>query len=268
VKKLLFLFSALTIVLTSCANDDDNSSSEENYILPKIFSDGDIDFPNQQKRKITNTFSGNKLVSSVEENFKTLYTYEGNAIVKEELFLVFSDNSERKFSEVLRVYENGKLKSSIERMGFNAKKPNGQDAYRAEYTHVSDKLIALVTYSINLKTEVETKMDTVVMTFNGTNLIKYQSFVLNSATPIVTELYEYDTKNRPHKNVLGFNFLNVSYLGFGNSNNVIKKTVTNEHIKTPTTFLINFTYNDKGYPTRILSLGFGNKVEENHEYTY
>ncbi|MFH6944098.1 hypothetical protein [Flavobacterium sp. FlaQc-50] len=268
-KFFLLFFSALILTFTSCASDDAKSSPDENYILPKTIILKEIGSPVDQTLT-TNTFSGNKIVSSITGNFKILYSYEGNLITKEETFILDpnAEVKERKTREILHTYENGKLKTSILMRLFTAANPNGQYASKIVYTHTSDNLISYVEYSVTTGTPEEKIVDRGILTFKDGNLVKYEQYFMDSPTLTGTFQYEYDTSNNPFKNVLGYRSLKVKTSAAGN-NNVIRGSSTIENIVDQTIFRNTFTYNDKGYP--ILSIetkGYGTEIDSETRYTY
>jgi hypothetical protein len=132
-KKLLCLFGASALVLTSCSSDDNSNSSEDTSVLPKTISYTYPDFPGDNS-KSTITYSGNKIVSSVEEDSKTVFTYDGNVITKQEQFDVDAKGKETKDTEVLYTYENGKLKTRTIKENFTTQYPNGQYIDKTVYT--------------------------------------------------------------------------------------------------------------------------------------
>ena len=103
-KKILYLFSASLIVLTSCSNDDDsNNASTANLLKEATYIEGSYTSSSMI------TYDGNKIVQIVAGSDKTVYTYTGNLITKEEEF-AGGNNID---SKVEYSYENNKLKTSV-----------------------------------------------------------------------------------------------------------------------------------------------------------
>jgi len=96
-KKLLYLFSAIALTLTSCSSDDD-SNNASGTLLTKIietYDDGTVETTDFE-------YNGNKIVSvSSDLDFRdeTIYTYTGDLITKEEYF--FDDGEGYSFEEVI-----------------------------------------------------------------------------------------------------------------------------------------------------------------------
>ncbi len=74
-KKLLLLFSALSLVFSSCSSD--SSDSQNNSLVKKIISTS-----GNSTNTIQYTYNGNKLLSISYNNSQTIqYTYSGNLII-------------------------------------------------------------------------------------------------------------------------------------------------------------------------------------------
>lgn len=268
-KNILFVFSAFMLALTSCSNNDnnlseDNPSSENNSILPKTIS---YVYPNiylGTNSISTLNYDGNKIISSVKKDSKTTFIYEGNLITKQEQFDIDSNGKEIKDLEVLYTYESGKLKTRITREYFTTKYPNGEYIGKTVYTHVSNSLISYIDYTVNIDTQIETKISEGTFTYKDGNLIEDKN-VRGVSTS--TRTYEYDNKNNPLKNILGLDLLlketEIS------RNNILKIKRVDSDLPNSSVYLTNYIYNDKDFPTKQTSLaGDGKSVEYEIEYTY
>ena len=103
-KKILYLFTASLFALSSCSSDNDDLSPilpiEEILILPKTIS---YIYPSDffgTNSKSTITYSGNKILSIVDENSKTTYTYDGDLITKQEQFSINAQGKEVKAKSI------------------------------------------------------------------------------------------------------------------------------------------------------------------------
>jgi len=260
-KKLLLLCSVLTLLFTSCSNDD-NPSTENTSILPKTIS---YTYPSiylGTNSKSTLTYDGNKIVSSIAEGSKTIFTYNGNVIVKQEKFNVDAKGVETKDTEVFYTYENNKLKTRIMREEFSSQFPDGQFIDKIVYTYTSQNVISFVNYYVDPSTKKEVKSSEGNLTYKDGNLIKSEE-VSDSSTAKRT--YEYDIKNNPLKNILGFDLL-LNEIGVFGKNNIIKTIAGTSQL---TEYLTTYIYNDKDYPTKQTSFtGDGKTIEYEIEYTY
>ncbi|MBF4466787.1 hypothetical protein [Flavobacterium sp. LC2016-12] len=265
-KKLLLFFIALNLVLTSCSNDDNSpnggTSTEDTSILPKTIS---YIYPSVYlgtNSKSTLTYDGNKLLSSIKDGSKTIFTYNGNVIVKQEKFNIDTKGVETKDTEVLYTYQNNRLKTRIIREEFSTQFPDGQFIDKTVYTHTSQNLSSFTRYSVDPGTKKETKGSEGNLTYKDGNLVKIEQ-INDSST--ATRTYEYDTKNNPLKNILGFDLLLNEISEFG-KNNIVKTTAGTVDT---TSYLTTYIYNDKNYPTKHTSFaGDGKSIEYEIEYTY
>ncbi|WP_163410569.1 hypothetical protein [Flavobacterium ajazii] len=261
-KKIICFFSVLVLVLASCSSDD-NSSSEDNLILPKTISSTNPEFP-QDNKVSTITYDGNKIMSIASLGSKTVFTYDGNRIIKQEVFDVDLSGNQIKKTSISYTYENGKLKTRILRKGFENAYPEGQYIYKSVYTHISDTFISYIYYTVNANTNAERKSSEGNLTYKDGNLIKEQEIEDSS---IYTREYEYDTKKNPLKNILGFNLLlNETIFSI---NNISKTIRTETEYPNPVVYLKSYIYDDNGYPTKRTSFASdGESVEYTEEYSY
>jgi len=265
-KKLLLLCIALVAVLTSCANDDssENSFPEDSSILPKSIS---YIYPSLLlgvNSKSTETYNGNKILNSSEDGYKTLFTYDSDFITKQEVFRVDKQGNQTKIKEVAYTYENGKLKSRIYRAIISSGQSNSDYIQKTVYTQNTSNLISYLNYSIDAITKTETLINEGTLTYENGNLVKLQQ---KANSIITTSIYDYDTKQNPLKNILGYNLLLNEIYGFG-KNNIIKTTRTSSENNNPTVYLTSYIYNERDYPTKKTSLSGGGSVEYEIEYTY
>jgi hypothetical protein len=214
-KKLLFLFAASLLVFTSCSKDDKDSPDPVSpdpvlsVLLKKRIDIGDDGLSYASDY----LYDGNKITSITDTDGSVMkYTYDGDLIVKIE-----SIDKKGILDNVTEYnYINDKLSSS-------SRKVIGEDTYhKTKFVNNSDGTISYEKFIVDSKTEIESIEGTVgKLTFKDGNLIKDESS-RNSGSQTVNT-YEYDTKNNPFKNVLGFNLLDDE----SSVNNMIKQTQTN-----------------------------------------
>ena len=219
--KLLGLGLLLSITLFSCSKDGESSSSQASLILPKKVSEG-VD-------ETYYTYDGNKIVSeNYQVNYKSVYTYTGNLITKIESFYYAKLLSTYDFT-----YTNGKITSMLD-----TEPPYAP--IMTTYIHNTDGTIL---FSSSNKDEGK-------LTFKDGNLIEWYSKDVGS-----TKIYEYDTKNHPFRNILGFSALSGIMFTGSNKNNIIKMTAKTNGFADESGKTI-ITYNSDGYP--IESQGYWN----------
>lgn len=264
-KNILYALVILNLLLASCSNNDKVSTSQENLVLPKTITSTYPDFP-QEYSKSTLTYDGNKIVSSVDATTKTIFTYDGNVIIKQEIYNIGIQGIETLRTRVVYEYENGKLKSKIETSSFDSNYPDGYYIRKEVFTYRTDGIISYSQLDINAQTKVETKRGDRYLTYRLGNLIKLEEINVDPTIPNTVFIFEYDNKNNPLKNILGFDLLND---GIYSINNVLKTTIKGRLGVSESVFNSTCIYNANGYPTKFTSFrGDGKTPEYETEYTY
>ncbi|AXB56731.1 hypothetical protein [Flavobacterium fluviale] len=271
-KKILCLFGVLTLALASCSKDDDdnNSGNGTNAILVKTVTVTYPEYPSENSESGV-TYNGNKLVSVSGKDSRTDYTYEGNLIVKQ-IDYEIEDGKDSKSYEVSYRYTNGKLAESIYSENFTSQYPFGQYKGRSVYTYNPDGTVKRDSYSTDYNTGIETKSPYIALLtlVNGNITKSVVTYTTPSSHYVYTSEYEYDTKNTPLKNVLGYSLL----LGEdeSSSNNIVKRTkfsVYGSEVLEPYVNKTTYEYNANGYPTKKIEYREdGVTVEAITEYTY
>ncbi|SMO87445.1 hypothetical protein SAMN06265220_105102 [Flavobacterium nitrogenifigens] len=263
-KKQLWLFGVLALLLTACSSDEKSSSEEIDSTLPKNIS---YIYPSPElgtNSKTTASYNGNKIVSLLKDDSKTVFTYDGDVIVKQEEFDI-ENGKEIKNEEVSYSYENGKLKTRVFRERISAEYPDGYFIEKVVYTHNSNGTVSYINYTVDNVKKTESKDGEGTLTYKDGNLIKEEQ---KSGSSTATLVFEYDSKKNPLKNILGFNLLLNEIDGFG-TNNIVKTTRTTTEFPNPSVYLTTYIYNEASYPTRHTSFdGGGKNIEYEIEYAY
>ncbi|SCY99139.1 hypothetical protein SAMN02927916_4602 [Flavobacterium anhuiense] len=237
-KKLLCLFGALALVLTSCSSDDSSSSSDL-VLLKKTV----ITSPEGDKATVNFKYDGNKIVSVTDDTgfFNLYYTYTGDLITKIDYKLpngkseqvnTFTYTNDGKLSTFLRVEYEEEEGVAVLR------------GYKEVYTYNADGTISVKGYSGS---------DVSQTVASGTATIKFVngevSEIISSNSP--NHKYTYDNKNNPTKNILGMD--KIAFVD-GEANGVkfnILTDTSDGNLWTNSTF----TYNEQGYPTKEVDNG-------------
>lgn len=244
-KKLLYLFSASLLVLSSCSSDDDTTAT---VLLKKAsyVSNGEsftTDF----------TYSGNKLVSWVDSfGYKKTFTYTGDLITK----IVDTDDKGNVDYTTEFTYTNGKLTSEI------SLETGADYKYKTKYVHNTDGTISFEEFRVAVATGKEEKYgDIGKYTFKNGNLVKKEKSYYGTNS---SETYEYDAKNNPFKNVVGFNlFVNDEEGAY--VNNIVKRTYSNSTGTYTNTY--EYKYNAEGFPTEQKDF-YNGALDGTTTYTY
>jgi hypothetical protein len=237
-KKILFLFSALSIVLlSSCSSDDNNSDGgSSSTALPTKITLTTVDDGKSGTLDYTFTYDGNKLKQiALSDASKYVYTYTDNLITKVELF-----KSSVLTSTDVYEYLNGKLVSKITTGVANSNKYKLTFVYNANGTvNVNESAIVQ---------GQEIKYDTTTLyTFANGNIISTEYIDEDGDSEKITSTY--DNKKSPFANVTGLKLLldlaidtEISFDFYSVNNAVTSKTVytTGGEVET-----VNYTYTNK-----------------------
>lgn len=272
-KKLLCLFSASLLVLTSCSSNEDNSPTDNTVavILPKTIKSTYPSSPADNSIE-TLTYNGNKIVNVKYEGVRVDYVYDGDLIVKETTYEIQNGKDVKAFEENY-TYVDNKLTASTFLDFLN---PSGQPfKKRSVYIYNADGTVKKESYSTNTATNIETKdAEISVNTYANRNLVKQVRTSLGSSPGYDSSdifVYEYDSKNNPLKNILGLNLLQDYYVTVS-VNNAVKRThsfVSGSTSSVLSVYKTDYVYNDNGYPIKETHYtSDGTKVDYITEYTY
>jgi hypothetical protein len=218
-KKIIALLSIVLLTIVSCSED-----SATEVILPKrVVSSGG----SEPRSTLTLSYNGNKLNEINREDGKSIYTYSGDLIVKEENFKGARLTSTRDYT-----YESNNLKSYIE-ISNNLNASTGNITINKKkyvFTYNPNGTVLEEIYDIDNATSDETKRsDYITRTYSNGNLIKEVEFNYGGSTNssyVYTTTYEYDNKNNPVKNILGLGKVLVDV--DSSLNNTLKRSSSEE----------------------------------------
>lgn len=200
--KKLIISSLAMALMVSCSSSNDDSTNDNNnsptpYLLKKsteITQDG-------QAFTIEYKYNGTKITEAfdVADNEKTIYTYDGDNIIKTE---VYGKNGAMKIMREFS-YANGKLVSEK----VTDKHQPGTLIYTETFQYLSDSHIkhnALQTFTYNSTTgtysDIKFHDKDIYLDANGNLLSITHS---NNGTTYSTT-FSYDGNNHPMKNVKGY----------------------------------------------------------------
>jgi hypothetical protein len=187
-KKFFYLFSATLLTLTSCSKDENTSEPVSSMLVKKKISTYSID----DIVTTTYKYDGNKIVSASNDGgFVANYTYTGNVITKIE------ERVNNQFQSSLEyTYVDGKVATEVFKRNYG-----GTNSYT--YTYNANGTISYKLFQSGNETSTG-----LLTTVNG-NIVKKELF--SNGILFSTQVFEYDNKNNPFKNVLGFNLLIDTY---------------------------------------------------------
>ena len=202
IKIFLYLFIIALLALTSCSTDGNTTETVNSILVKKIIYYDNVD----DIVTLYYKYNGNKLISESNNiNYVANYTYTENVITKIEELV---DNKFQNSSEF--TYVDGKIATAVYKRNY------GGDYYFT-YTYNSN---GTVSYYSNLGFKG-------ILTLVNGNIVKDER-IHNGSSSKSTHTYEYDAKNNPFKNVLGFNLLlDIDELGMFSANNITKHIDSN-----------------------------------------
>lgn len=249
-KKLFLLFVVVTSLL-SCDNNETVNST--NTILPKNVTVEENGVVVESRDYI---YVGSK-ISSIEGYtrngfFKYEYTYSGNSIVSEKMYLKVNSTDQYSLSNERNYtyYANGKVKTFIE------SRPGIGLADKSEFVY-ADEGVILTKSSVNSAGEVF-PYSTATLIYSGQNLTEVNESLYNYDTNLygpgakAREML-YDNKNSMTKNILGFNELVFNSPVYSLSNNPLEFHGNNTDTYTGDVtnffgFHYSYDYNNNNYP--------------------
>lgn len=243
-KKLLYLFSAVALTLTSCSSEDDSNNSS-GTLLTKIietYDDGTVETTDFE-------YNGNKIVSvssDLDLRDETIYTYTGDLITKEEYFF---DDGIDSFEEVID-YEY----DSNSRLIRSTRTDENGDVEIDNFTYNTNGTVSFATTSNGVSTA------TGVIYFNGNQPYK-KEITDDLGTPFEVSWVEestFDLKVSPFANVTGFHKIAIGTPSYtrgypGIAGNSLDFSIDNTLEERST-----YTYNGNNMPATETYIDFNN----------
>ncbi|MDA6069120.1 hypothetical protein NJT12_05760 [Flavobacterium sp. AC] len=244
-KKILCLFSALSMVLISSCSSDDSTDVASETLLPKKIVETTVENGKSGSLDFTFTYDGNKLKQiSLSDASKFVYTYTGEVITKVEEF----KSSELQSTDVY-TYEAGKLVSKLTTSAFSSTPPqkltfvyNANGTVNANYSEIINRQ--------------EVKYDTTrLYTFANGNIISTE--FIDAVREKSTSTF--DDKKNPFTNITGAKLLLDldDNFDFYSANNTVKNVTveTDASGKVIGTVTVTNTnkYNANNFATEIFS---------------
>ncbi|MCR4033373.1 MULTISPECIES: hypothetical protein [Flavobacterium] len=243
-KKILCLFSALSMVLISSCSSDDSSEATDVVLLPKKITETLVENGKPGSLTYTLSYDGNKLKEiALSDASRSVFTYTGDLITKVELY-----RSSVLYSTDVYAYEGDKLVSKITTREANKN-------YQSKLTYVYNANGTVNANESDIDNRFEIKYDTTTLyTFQNGNIVS--SEYINGERDKVTNTF--DNKKSPFLNIIGVKALfdlDNDYFDFYSVNNVVKKVTVaydNKGVVTQTTTEEpTYKYNNSNYATEI-----------------
>lgn len=220
-KKILYCF-LIAATISSCSNDENSNEPEKSNVLVtkiiKKYSSSDI---------ATNEFlyEDNKILTERNNTgFLRKFTYDENVIIRIEETVNNNFQNSRDYS-----YKDGKLIKMVLKQNYG-----GTIMYT--YTHKDDGNVSYI------KTQTGSENSTGFLLISNGNIIENTVTYGGKYPSTVTYKFEYDNKNNPFKNVLGFNLLLDDQEMFSSNN------LTKDGSGEPP-YYFTLLYDDNNFPT-------------------
>ncbi|MBV8326897.1 hypothetical protein [Chryseobacterium sp.] len=250
--KKLFISSLAMAVIVSCSSSNDdtsaNSSNNNNNNTPYLLKKSTEISPDGSSYVVEYKYNGTKITESydVTDKEKTVFTYDGDNIVKAEVYRDGVLKITREYA-----YSSGKLVS--EKV---TNKEKGQPLiYTENYQYLSDNHVQYndfytATYNPTTGAYSDIKFIQKDVYFNNGNMISCSSTNMGITHSIT---YIYDGNNHPMKNVTGFvkmemfsnNDGEIGYSNLLSSNGTYTGTLNETHKSNGV-----HTLNAANYPTK------------------
>ncbi|MFH7017092.1 hypothetical protein [Flavobacterium sp. FlaQc-47] len=241
-KKILFLFSALSMVLiSSCSSDDSSTDEGSATLLPQKITETTVENGKSGSLVYTLTYDGNKLKDiATTDASRTVYTYTGDVITKVESYKSGVLQSTDTYA-----YENGKLMSKITANAFST---SSQEKLTLVYN--ADGTVTVKVSEIVNKVEIPYDSKT-IYTFSNGNLVS--TLYSDAGSEKITSTF--DDKKSPFTNITGIKLLLDLDDNFDFSS--VNNTVTN----------ITTTYDSNGKLTQTATVTTTNKYNSSNFLT-
>jgi hypothetical protein len=235
-KNIFWVLSIFLLTLYSCSNDNDDSLK----LLKKVVETSE----NGTSETTVYTYNGTEIVSIDGVQKRTDFTYTDGLITKTVIL-----NKTNQLSETIEYsYLVGKL-VEVESLG----------NYRINYIHNTDKTVSYERFRISGNQQVKEFHGTLY--FENENLIKNERILDTMPVGITSSesiTFDYDAKNNPLYNVLGYKNLldHMETISSNNSliNTVIATTTNGDQVLSVANFYkSSFKYDSENYPTERVS---------------
>lgn len=232
-KKLLYLFSAVALTLTSCSNEDDSNNSSSSVLLTKIIET----FEDNSTLTTEFRYSGTKLTRITDDDGRFDFTYTNDLITE----VKYYESNTLLQTETYQYDSSGRVTTYV--IIDNIDTDWGS---KETYTYNTNGTVSVNYYSGDASSQTNLDRTGTITFLNGE--INQISF---SDGKIIT--YSYDNKNNPFKNVTGYDKINFcNQEGNGVLHNIIQEDDSTDLDDISTTY----TYNSNDYPITSTETGF------------
>ncbi|MDI6031883.1 hypothetical protein QLS91_02230 [Flavobacterium sp. LB2P84] len=255
-KNIFWVLSIFVLTLYSCSSDNDDSVK----LLKKVVETSE----EGTSETALFTYNGTEIVRIEGAQKRTDFTYTDGLITK----IVTLSKTNQLLETNEYSYLEGKL-VEVESLG----------NYRIKYIHNTDKTVSYQKFTIGSGNQ-EVKEFHGILYFENENLIKEERTLDNTAVGVTSNYsisFDYDAKNNPLYNILGYKKLldKMETISSNNSliNTVIATTTNGDQVLSLANFYkSSFQYDSENYPAEQVSetalFANGNRGYLKTEYFY
>jgi hypothetical protein len=248
-KKMLMMAAVAIFTMTSCSDDSNSNSTDDNGNTDNTLLKKEIvNFESGDGWTATYSYYGNKLNTiDYGDGEYDKATYNGNNITKYEIFgagyllrdVIFEyDSNNRLIKTSERSYNNWGTEPTIETIRMR------------QFTYETDNIINFQEYMGVTPVAGWTGS----FTFQNGNLVR----IVRGDSE---QLTVFDSKNSPYKNILGMDKLAMVDLADGPKNNLISYSYGYTS-SVPNTNTTTYTYNENNYPVTGTTVGYHAKTTQ------
>jgi len=238
-KKLLYLFSAVALTLTSCSSDDDSNDSSIILVTKTIetFDDGST---------ITTNFlyNDNQLVEWNDSDERETFTYDATGKIVSGKYYFDGDSFNIDYT-----YDSQNRLIEIR---------NNDTEEIFEYVYNTNGTITEIRKDFDLNID-----ESATYSITNGNIMSIMYTI--SPSPITSANYSYDNLNNPFANIHLPYQLFLNYFD-ENKNNELNGVINNS-VSNNNSFTCTYTYNSNGYPN-VKTKTYGNGNIETIQYFY
>ena len=274
-KKLIYAFSLLALIFTSCSSDNNSTPAANNpttdpssVLLTKrtyTYSTGSTQVTNEYNY----TYNGKKLVKvSLSTTKYQLYTYTGDLITQRDTY----NSSNTLLETELFSYVNDKLDEYVHKIFINTYSGANNIGYRKKYVNNSNVSATYTSYSGDTVFQ-NTVMNTGSVTYLPNGELSTNHYVASGSTSTTDETMTFGDKNSPLKNIIGYSKI-IPAIGdrvHGSFNNLVfyKNTTTNNIMVTfENGYNYAYVYGSNGFPTSSTETNLSGASVGTFQYFY
>ena len=238
-KKCIYLLSVVILIFTSCTSDSDNS--DDSFALIKKM----VTVSNGSTRTTVFTYDGAKLKTILVDNFRLEHTYSGDHIV----------NIKRYAGELLEgetFYEYDNLgRVSTELFVYYV----GDFSQKNIYSYNTNNTISFEMLSGDQFSQSPNGKSGLVTQGTNGEILKVEVF--NQGVLVNSDVYTYDAKNNPFKNIIGYAKLPVNT---DKIFNMLTSANLNTNQEDDSNSIFEYTYNSSNFPAKRNQSFYKNQV--------